>query len=156
MNYRIVRKEAFKVVGVKYEVEMVNEILTPAYEDMIAAIPDSTITELESISNHEPLGLVHASANYSENAEGGATFDQYIGAVTTKEKPVGYSELQVPPLLWVIFEVDGDWTKVEETWQRIYSEWLPSSSYELVNGPEILASREEQSEIWIPIREKDE
>lgn len=86
MNYRIVKKEAFKIVGVKYEVEMVNEILTPAYEDMIAAIPDSIITELESISNHEPFGRVHASVNYSESAEGRATFDQYIGAATTKEK----------------------------------------------------------------------
>ncbi|MDQ0720041.1 putative transcriptional regulator YdeE [Paenibacillus sp. W4I10] len=133
---------------------MVNEILTPAYADMMEAISDSTLTELETISNHKPLSLVHASVNYSESAEGRAAFDQYIGAITTKEKPIGFSELQVPPLLWVIFEVNGDWTNVEGTWQRIYSEWLPSSSYELVDGPEILASQEEQSEFGFQSRRR--
>ncbi|WP_020620537.1 GyrI-like domain-containing protein [Paenibacillus daejeonensis] len=44
--------------------------------------------------------------------------------------------------------------RVEETWQRIYSEWLPSSNYELVEGAELLASRDHKSEIWISVQEK--
>lgn len=136
MNYRIVEKDPFKVVGVKYAVEMVNEILSPTYEDMIAGISDTRMKELESISDKEPYGIVHVSVNYSENMEGKATFDQYIGAVTTKEEIDEYSTLEIPHLLWAIFEVDGDWQQVEEHWQRIYSEWLPSSSYELAEGPE--------------------
>jgi len=35
MKYRIVEKEPFKVVGVKYTVEMINQILSPTYEDMM-------------------------------------------------------------------------------------------------------------------------
>lgn len=154
MKYRIVEKEAFQVVGVKYNVEIVNEILSPTYEDMITAISETTMKELESISTKEPCGIVHVSANYSENENGKATFEQYIGAVTTKEKVKEYAKLEVPPLLWVIFEVEGDWEHVEEHWQRIYSEWLPSSSYELAEGPEMLASKDEKSEIWIPITKK--
>ncbi|MFC0562236.1 AraC family transcriptional regulator [Halalkalibacter alkalisediminis] len=154
MNYRIVEKEAFKVVGVKYKVEMVNEILTPTYESMISTISDSKMKELESISNKEPNGVIHVSANYSENAEGKAIFDQYIGAATTQELLGNYSILEVPSFLWAVFEIDGNWEKVEEHWQRIYSEWLPSSSYELAEGPEILASKDEKSEIWISIKEK--
>ena len=152
MKYRIVEKEPFKVVGVKYSVEMVDEILSPTYEDMIAAISDNKMNELESMSDY---GIVHVSVNYSENAEGKATFDQYIGAVTTKEVTDEYSTLEIPHLLWVIFEVDGDWQQVENHWQRIYSEWLPSSSYELEEGPEMLASNEHKSEIWIAIKKKD-
>jgi AraC family transcriptional regulator len=154
MNYRIVEREAYKVVGVKYKVEMVNEILTPTYESMISAISDSKMKELESISNKEPNGVIHVSANYLENAEGKATFDQYIGAATTQELSEKYSILEVPSLLWAVFEIDGNWQKVEEHWQRIYSEWLPSSSYELAEGPEILASKDKKSEIWISIKEK--
>ncbi|MDQ0185696.1 GyrI-like domain-containing protein [Cytobacillus kochii] len=154
MKYRIVEKEPFKVVGVKYEVEMVNDILSPTYEDMIAAISDTRMREMESISNKEPNGIVHVSVNYSENMEGKATFDQFIGAVTTKEETDEYSTLEIPNLLWAIFEVDGDWQQVEEHWQRIYTEWLPSSSYELSEGPEILASKGQKSEIWISIKKK--
>ncbi|MCT1577286.1 AraC family transcriptional regulator [Oceanobacillus kimchii] len=155
MKYRIVEKGPFKVVGVKYVVEMVNEILSPTYEDMIAGISDYKMKELESLSNKEPHGLVHVSVNYTEDMEGKATFDQYIGAVTTIEDTNGYSTLDIPPLLWAIFEVDGDWTQVEDHWQRIYSEWLPSFSYELAEGPEILASKDHKSEIWISIKKKD-
>lgn len=154
MKYRIVEKDGFNVVGVKYAVEMVNEILSPTYEDMIAAISDSTMKEFESISNQEPYGIVHASVNYKEDSTGKATFEQYIGAVTTKVVSDKYSTLEVPSLLWAIFEVDGDWTQVEEQWQRIYTEWLPSSSYELAEGPEILASKGQKSEIWISIKKK--
>lgn len=155
MKYRIVEKEPFKVVGVKYSVEMVDEILSPAYENMIAAISDAQMKEMESVSNKEPYGIVHVSVNYSEDNEGKAIFDQYIGAVTTKEDMGAYSTLEIPSFLWVIFEVDGDWTQVEEHWQRIYSEWLPSSSYELAEGPEMLVSKDQKSEIWVAIRKKD-
>lgn len=153
MNYRIVKKESFQVVGVKYAVEMVNEILSPTYEDMIAGVGESRLKELATISNGEPHGIVHISVNYSESVEGKATFEQYIGAVTT-EKTETYETLAIPSLLWAIFEIDGDWIQVEEHWQRIYSEWLPLSSYELAEGPEILASKEQKSEIWIAIKKK--
>lgn len=154
MNYRILEKQAFTIVGVKYEVEMVNETLSPTYEDMINGISDATMEELESLSNQEPYGLVHVSANYTEDTNGKATFDQFIGAVTTKEGGINYSVLEVPTYTWAIFEVDGNWEQVENQWQRIYSEWLPSSSYELAEGPEILASKDEKSEIWITIKKK--
>lgn len=133
---------------------MVNEILSPTYEHMITSISDSKMKELEDISNGEPSGIVHASVNYKEDANGKATFNQYIGAVTTKEASEGYSTLTVPALSWTIFEFDGDWTKVEEQWLRIYTEWLPSSSYELAEGPEILANKNDKSEVWIPIKQK--
>lgn len=154
MKYRIIEKGPFKVVGVKYAVEMVNEVLSPTYEDMIAGISDHTREELESTSDSQPEGLVHISVNYSEDMEGRATFDQYIGAVTTKNTTDDkYSMLEIPPLLWAIFEVDGDWPQVEKHWQQIYSEWLPSSSYELA-GPEMLASKGQKSEILISIKKK--
>ncbi|MFA9557746.1 helix-turn-helix domain-containing protein [Evansella sp. AB-rgal1] len=154
MKYRIIEKEAFTVSGVKYNVEMINDILSPTYEEMITGISDTTMHELERLSNQEPNGLVHVSANYSENADGKATFNQIIGAVTTKEGINKYSTLEVPPLTWAIFEVDGDWEQVETQWQRIYSEWLPTSSYELSEGPEMLASKDQKSEIWISIKKK--
>ncbi|RNA66919.1 AraC family transcriptional regulator [Alteribacter keqinensis] len=152
MKYRIVEKEAFKVAGIKYEVDMVNGLLTPDYEHMMSSISDEKMKELESSSTSEPRGVIHVTANYSESAEGKTAFDQYIGAAVTQAPSGNDSVLDVPALTWAVFEAEGAWEEVEDHWQRIYSEWLPSSSCELAQGPEILASK--KSEIWIPIKEK--
>ncbi|WP_346989112.1 GyrI-like domain-containing protein, partial [Bacillus sp. SW7] len=49
----------------------------------------------------------------------------------------------------------------QNVWGRIYSEWFPSSNYELAEGPEILwneskdvSSPNFRSEIWIPVLKK--
>ncbi|MCR6097165.1 AraC family transcriptional regulator [Salipaludibacillus agaradhaerens] len=154
MNYRIVEKEAFKIVGVKNNVNMINEILSPTYEEMMAEINDTKMRELASMLNMAPYGMVHASANYSEDEEGNATFNQYIGVASTKEEINDYTTLEVPASTWAIFEIDGDWPHIENHWQRIYSEWLPTSSYELTEGPELLVSDEHKSGIWISIKKK--
>ena len=63
---------------------------------------------------------------------------------------------------WAVFASCGCYPDaLQETWARIYSEWLGSSCYELTGGPEILWNESEdvhspffRSEIWIPVRRK--
>lgn len=160
MKYRIVEKEPFKIVGVKYEVEMKDEVLSPSYGHMMENISDDTMNDLVSRSSDLSYGIVHASADRSENSAGNATFtasnatfNQYIG-VFSDDDAEEHSTLEIGPYKWVVFEVEGDWEHIEETWMRIYSEWLPSSAYELDSGPEILADKEDKSEIWITIKDK--
>lgn len=153
MKYRIVEKEPFKIVGVKYEVKMVDEVLSPSYGHMMENISDDTMNDLASRSADQTYGIVHASANHKEEADGTTKFNQFIGAVSN-EKAGEYSTLEIESYKWVVFEVEGNWEHVEETWMRIYTEWLPSSSYELDRGPEILADKEDKSEIWITVKDK--
>lgn len=155
MKYRIVEKEPFKIVGVKYEVEMVDEELSPSYGHMMENISEEAMTNLASISVKKGYGMVHATANYSEDDTGHATFNQYIGAFSD-DRAEEYSALEIGTYKWVVFEAEGDWEHIEETWMRIYTEWLPSTSYELDSGPEILADKEDKSEIWITVKDKDQ
>ena len=63
---------------------------------------------------------------------------------------------------WAVFEAVGDFpSNVQNIWGRIYSEWFPSSSYQLRKGPEMLwnegpdtTKADFKSEIWIPIEKK--
>ncbi|MFS0788831.1 GyrI-like domain-containing protein [Shouchella sp. 1P09AA] len=80
-------------------------------------------------------------------------FHQYIGAVSSVASHEPFASIEIPAMTWAIFEVDGDWTHVEELWQRIYTEWFSTVPYELIR-PEMLASQNDKSEIWIGIREK--
>ncbi|WP_018923532.1 AraC family transcriptional regulator [Salsuginibacillus kocurii] len=154
MNYRIVQKEAFHVAGVKHQLKMINGELSPSYDEIVNAIADETYAEMEQLSSGEPAGIVHVTADYSEQKDGNATLEQYIGAVTTAQQAEGYSVLHVPAFTWAVFTVEGSWEVVESNWERIYSEWLPTATYELAEGPELLASVDNASEIWIPVVKK--
>jgi len=62
--------------------------------------------------------------------------------------------------LAIIFKVVGSFSDtLQDVWGRIYSEWFPSSNYELAEGPEILWNEggdtkkpDYRSEIWLPVQ----
>ncbi|RKQ33989.1 AraC family transcriptional regulator [Oceanobacillus halophilus] len=161
MNYRIVEKEAFSIVGVMKRVPIVFEGENPEITKMWKMLDMEKIDRLKELSNIEPSGLIQASTNFSEGRmEEKGGLDQYIGVATTNACPEEFSQLKVPALTWAVFESVGPFPKtLQETWGRIYSEWFPSSNYQLAEGPEILWNESKdiesptfKSEIWIPVQ----
>ena len=161
MIYRIVEKEAFRMVGLKKRVPMIFKGINPEIAKMAAQLTMENILKLKSMSNIEPQGIVSASINFSEErmAEKGE-LDHYLGVLTTNRDYEGFEVLEVEAGTWAVFESVGPFPEtLQDVWGRIYSEWFPSSGYETVLGPEILW-RESQdmqnpnyrSEIWIPVR----
>lgn len=163
MNYRIEQQKAFQIVGLMKRVPIIFEGENPEIAAMWKSLTMENIAELRELSNIEPKGIIQASVNFSEGRmEEKGELDQYIGVATTNECPEGYSKLEVPALTWAVFESVGPFPEtLQETWGRIYSEWFPSSNYELTEGPEILSiktndltSSSVKSEIWIPVWKK--
>ncbi|SMC95489.1 AraC family transcriptional regulator [Sporomusa malonica] len=163
MNYRIVEKEAFHIIGIKKRVPIVFNGVNPDIAAMWQSLDMETITKLKTLSNLEPYGLISASANFSEGRmEEKGKLDHYIGVATTNNCPDNLSQLEVPTLTWAVFTAVGPFPEtLQDVWGRIYSEWLPSSNYELAEGPEILWNEHKdvtspnfKSEIWIPITKK--
>ncbi|MBU9722432.1 MULTISPECIES: AraC family transcriptional regulator [Bacillaceae] len=154
MNYRIEKKTAFRIVGWKKRVKLVPTGTNPEIGEMWESISDETYTQIEELSDLEPSGIINVCANFSEDGVENGELDYYIAAATTKPCPEGLDELQIDGYSWAVFEVEGDWEKVQDTWGRIYSEWFPSSGYEHVEGPEILGSKDNKSEIWMPVVKK--
>ncbi|MBO7746266.1 AraC family transcriptional regulator [Paenibacillus sp. MWE-103] len=163
MNYRIVEKDAFRIVGIMKRVAVVFEGVNPDIAAMWQSLDMATITALKDVSNVEPRGLISASANFSEDRmEERGGLDHYIGAATTEPAPDGMARLEVAASDWAVFEAVGKFPEtLQEVWGRIYSEWLPSAAYELVPGPEMLWNEGKdtslpafRSEIWIPVRKK--
>lgn len=165
MNYRIEEKEAFRIIGLKKRVPLIFNGVNPEIASMWQSLNENIINELKSLSNVEPLGLLSASTNFSEGRmEEKGELDHYIGVATTKECPSNFSILEVPATTWAVFEAVGPFPEtLQNVWGRIYSEWFPSSNYELVEGPEILWNESKvvssptfRSEIWIPVKRKME
>lgn len=163
MIYRIEDKKAFRIVGIKKRVPMIFHGVNPEIASMAESLTPELITTIKDLSNVQPLGIISASTNFSEGRmEEKGELDHYIGVATTKNAPDGLEQLEVPASIWAVFTAVGKFPNVlQEVWGRIYSEWIPSSEYELSEGPEILwnehkdvTSPKYRSEVWIPIKKK--
>ncbi|WP_139991187.1 AraC family transcriptional regulator [Paenibacillus paridis] len=163
MNYRIVDKEAFRVVGLHKRVPIIFEGVNPHIAAMWSSLNAEMIAQLKGISDVDPVGLISASTNFSEGRmEEKGELDHYIGAATSKPCPENLTSLEVPGGTWAVFEAIGPFPEtLQNIWGRIYSEWFPSSHYEQMEGPEMLWNESKdvgsatfKSEIWIPVRKK--
>ncbi|AIM17194.1 MULTISPECIES: AraC family transcriptional regulator [Neobacillus] len=163
MNYRIVEKGPFKVVGFKKRVPIVFEGVNPEIAKMTELLTPEVVKQLKALSNVEPTGIISASVNFSEGRmEEKGMLDHYIGVATSSDKIGKFDVLKVEAGTWAVFESIGPFPEtLQNVWGRIYSEWFPSSGYEAVEGPEILwnespdtGNPKYRSEIWIPVKKK--
>ncbi|KXO06053.1 AraC family transcriptional regulator [Bacillus tropicus] len=163
MNYRIEEKESFRIIGITKRVPIVFNGVNEEIASMWKSLNPDVIQTLKSLSNMEPIGIISASTNFSEGRmEEKGEFDHYIGVATTKDCPEQFKQLEVAASTWAIFEAVGPFPDaLQNVWGRIYSEWFPSSNYELAEGPEILWNEQKdtsspnfKSEIWIPVLRK--
>lgn len=76
--------------------------------------------------------------------------------------PEGMEALELPEGLYAVFNYKGDQSTVASFFKAIYTQWLPSSPYQLDHRPqfEILGKKyiyndpNSEEEIWIPIKKK--
>lgn len=164
MNYRIVEKGPFKLVGFKKRVPIIFEGVNPEIAKMTELLTPEVIKHLKAISNVEPTGIISASANFSEGRmEEKGELDHYIGVATSSNETADFDVLKIDASAWAVFESIGPFPEtLQNVWGRIYSEWFPSSGYEAAPGPEILwnespdtGNPKYRSEIWIPVKKKD-
>lgn len=163
MDYRIIEKDAFKIVGLKKRITLVFEGMNHQMDSVLQSLTADKIKELKSLCDIEPKGILSVSANFSERTVEGSELDQYIGVATTKQATDKWDVLEVDAASWAVFTVVGEFPKaLQDTWARIYAEWFPTSGYELTCGPEILWNESPdtskpnyKSEIWIPVRKSD-
>lgn len=164
MNYRIVEKESFKLVGFKKRVPITFNGVNPEIALMCERLTTEVIKQLKALSNVEPTGIISASTNFSEGRmEEKGELDHYIGVATSGNETAEFDVLKINASTWAVFESIGPFPEtLQDIWGRIYSEWFSSSGYEAVEGPEILwnESRDTRnpkyrSEIWIPVKKKE-
>jgi AraC family transcriptional regulator len=165
MNYRIIEKGPFKIVGFKKRVPISFNGVNPEITKMTELLTPEIIKKLKVLSNVEPTGIISASTNFSEGRmEEKGELDHYIGVATSSDETAEFDVLKVEDSTWAIFESIGPFPEtLQNVWGRIYSEWFPSSGYESVPGPEMLWNESQdtkdsnyRSEIWIPVRKNHE
>ena len=162
MDYRIVEKGAFHVVGLRKRVSLQYHGVNPEIAAMWGSLTEEDIIELKQLSSGDPGGLISATVNFAEGRAEGTEIDHMIGVASNQLHSEKWQTLYVPASTWAVFTARGKFPEtLQNIWARIYSEWFAMSEYELSQGPEILwneskdtSSPSYHSEIWIPVVKK--
>ena len=155
MEYRIVKKEEMRIVGVK-------ALLEKNVEENFNTVPmlwqevaqSGKIMEIASLMGPDSKGVLGVSAcmDYLDK------WEYYIAVETDKEAPKGLEEYTIPACTWAVFPGEGQMpTAIQDIEKRAITEWLPTSGYEYADAPDIELYLNQDPmnskfEVWIPIR----
>ncbi|MCM3585562.1 AraC family transcriptional regulator [Mesobacillus maritimus] len=160
MDYKIVEKESFSVVGKSIRTSTIggenNRNIAAFWKE---SNQNGFVSELAK--NCGSLGLIGICMDFDREQE---NLTYLIGAEKKIEQiPDGCEEREIPAASWAVFPVTGAMPDaMPRVWDRIFSEWFPSTGYEHADGPEMEvylssgdpSSEDYYSEIWIPIKSK--
>ena len=161
MDFRIEDKPAFNLVGVSKRVPMQFEGVNSEIVKLAESITDEQREKMRSLQNIEPYEIINASYEADANflrEEGELT--HLIGILTTENHVSDLLEkVPVEACTWAIFPNEGPFpSTLQETMAKVYSEWLPSSNYEVINAPVFSFTKMNTqkkdyaySEVWIPV-----
>ncbi|MEU3409282.1 AraC family transcriptional regulator [Streptomyces sp. NPDC006670] len=162
MRYRIVEKEAFRVVGRKARVPLIYQGVNPHIAEHIRSIPAETMLRIVGFSDQDPEGVVSATVRLSDGFEEGGELDYYHCVVTATAAaglPADLDVLDCPAGTWAVFENSGPFPQaLQQMWADVAAQWIPSNPYEYRPGPEILRTRangddpaHSDAQLWIPV-----
>lgn len=155
MNYRIEKKDGFRIVGISMPLEKEiekNFAIVPQMWQRAAI--DGTMEKLASLMEGTPMGLLGVSACNAQEE-----WKYYIAVTSQKPLEKDFEEYMIPASTWAIFSGEGKNTTIQELEKQIVTQWLPTSGYEYGDAADIevyLNADPEHAkyEVWIPIVKK--
>ena len=160
MPYRVVEKEAMRIVGIRIpltlDMEENKKSVPPFWEKTLKS---SQFPEICNLSNQSPQGVLGITACQSPDE-----IYYYIAAATDKPVPKDMFEYEIPAATWVIFESNGYFKEsIQSIFRRFLTEWLPFSGYTYAELPDIEVypiseerPRAGHSEVWIAVKKEKE
>lgn len=161
MDYKIVEKDAFTVVGVSRSFQ---------YETAKAEIPGFWTEHFQSGNGQRVCGMYGICI---DGEQGSDVFeymiaDDFARSGSTEEVPPGFVTRTIPKHTWAVFACKGPLPRSLQTVnENIFSEWLPNcKDYEIAAGynvemytdvddyPNGNQDENYTSEIWIPVMKK--
>lgn len=168
MNYRIETQESFEVFGMERVFRSDGDGVAPNTPAQFwqQSHANGEVERLTASAGDLPRFLnkdsykVHGICSYKNT--GNDTFPYMLCAFKSEASKVnGYTTLTIPSQTWAIFPsepIDSDaiGETIEILYRRFYTEWLPASGYEQVDGIELQVFGERAGlhsvELWFAVR----
>ncbi|WP_017580216.1 AraC family transcriptional regulator [Nocardiopsis valliformis] len=162
MRYRIVEKDAFRLIGPKALVPLVHEGVNEPMVEFVKGIPNSAYERIEELSDQEPHGGMSVTVTHDPDRREGSDVDYYVAVATSAtEAPEGMEALEVPAGTWAVFPFEkyAFPEAIQQIWLYAGSEWFPSHpAYQHKHGPELLSVEYDEQdenlasgELWLPV-----
>ncbi|MBP1948569.1 AraC family transcriptional regulator [Virgibacillus litoralis] len=159
MDYRIVEKEEFTIVGKGIRTTTINgENLRriPAFWDEVNSNGVS-----EKLEKSYGAKFIYGACMEFDKEQEKLTY--FIGVESGRKSSSDWEEKVIPASTWAVFPVIGPIPDtIQKVWERIFAEWFPATGYEHAGGPELevypidgdITAEDHHCEIWIPIVKK--
>ena len=157
MQYRIVDKPPFSIVGARARVPLVHLGRNSAIEEFVRSIPATVRDEIAHLSNQDPAGIVSVTDKLDDTRSEGTNLDYWYAAVTSQSCPDGLDTLDVPAGAWLVLTGAGPYPEaMQHLWRDAYGQWFPSNPWRTRPGPEMLwvelhDDGTGDAELWLPI-----
>jgi AraC family transcriptional regulator len=159
MDYRIEKREGFKLLAKtsKFRNVSISEVGNTEIPDFWKESGSNGTFDVlkQNTKKHDFYGVCAPISKESTHFDYGIGMEFSGGNV-----PEGYTIWEVKPTLWAVFKCIGKTTAcIGETWGRIFSEFLPSSEYSMLDDTdfELYSENIEADcfcETWIPVEKK--
>lgn len=156
MEYRIVKREAFRIVGISAPLENDIEKNFQVVPTMWGkAVQSGALETLVKQMDGEPKGVLGVSA-----CSGQDQWAYWIAVASNAPVPDGMEETTIPAATWAVFPGTGPMPgAIADIERRVVTEWLPGSGYEYADAPDVevyLDANPENArfEVWIPVVKK--
>ncbi len=158
MDYKIIAKEAFQVMGKALKVSTKDgENLKRIPVFWTECCQDGTCEKLCMGKAQEMLGICMDMEQDKEQFT-------YMIAVKRGEEHRGgeFAVREIPASTWAVFTSTGSMPDaIQKVFERIFQEWFPATGYEHADGPELevyppgdLNAPDYRCEVWIPVVKK--
>ena len=150
MEYQIVKREAFRIVGFRTPLPADVEESFQVVPRFWAEIGPRQM-ELIPLMNGEPAGMLGVCTCGQEDNR------YYIAVASDAPVPNGMHEWIVPAATWAVFTGTGQLPDaMQELQRRIVSEYLPDSGYGWAKAPDIEVylnrpGEESRFQVWLPV-----
>ena len=152
MEYQIVQKESFRIVGFHTSIPKDQEEsfqVVPRFWGEVRHRLGELIPLMDPI-NPGVLGV--CTCHLEENV-------YFIAVASSAPVPEGMGEWTVPAATWAVFTGTGQQpTAIQELQKRVVTEWLPDSGYEWAQAPDVEVylnepgAEEQRFQVWLPIQ----
>ncbi|MGS0656626.1 AraC family transcriptional regulator [Staphylococcus arlettae] len=161
MKTRIEELPEVNIVGFKKRVSMQFEGVNNEIEELANSITSDQNKQMHYLQNIGPNEFINVSYNVDEDFTKEEGFLTHMIGVLTTENNISnqFDVINIDESKWVVFENEGEFPKVlQDTYAKIFSEWLPKTEYNLADIPMFSFSKFNDSnretaysEIWIAV-----
>lgn len=170
MDYKIIKKDSFSVIGKKLRVTTVDEknlrIIPQFWDECKEDGTSDDLCEINDVKGDRQL--IRSVLGICADCPEPEKFDYWIGV----EKPndikktlkEGFEELKIPKETWAVFSAKGPISEtIQKLWKRIYSEFFTESVYEHSGGADFelyqygdVNNQDYCIEIWVPVKKTND